>query len=102
MLAHNNKTGVTAQPNQESLITEWTADGFAYLVGFMATGTYSGEFTLYVNDDPWYVFQTSPANRTAYAADRGVKLPAGSKVKLKVSHDDVEAQQFKGTILGGQ
>lgn len=102
MLAHNNKTGVTAQPNQEALIAEWTADGFSYLIGFTGTGTYSGEFLLYVGGEPHYVYQTSPGNRTAYIADRGVRLDAGVKVQLKVRHEDTEAQTFKGTILGGR
>jgi hypothetical protein len=101
MLKHNNM-GVAAQPNIETVICEWTADGFSYLIGFTGTGTYSGEFTLSVNNDPWYVYQTSPGNRTAYIADRGFKPSAGTKVRLSVKHEDVATQDFKGTILGGK
>lgn len=101
MIKHNNM-GVQAQPNVETTIIEWIADGFNYLIGFTGTGTYSGEFTLYVNNDPWYVYQTSPGNRTAYIADRGTKLAAGTIVKLAVKHDDSAVQDFKGTILGGK
>lgn len=101
MLKHNN-LGVDAQPNLESTIVEWIADGFSYLIGFTGTGTYSGEFILYVNEDPWYVYQTSPGNRTAYIADRGAKPAAGTSVRLAVKHDDTATQTYKGTILGGK
>lgn len=100
MLAHNNK-GVLADPGKETDICRWTSDGYQYFVGFTGTGTYSGEFRLYVGEEPWYVYQTSPGNRTAYIADRGIKLPAGQSVTLRVMHEDVATQTFKGTILGG-
>lgn len=102
MLARNN-TGVSVNPAAEKEICNWVADGSSYLIGFMATGTYSAEFRLYVagSADPYYVYQTSPGNRTAYVADRGVKLPAGTDVSLKVVHEDSDVQTFKGTILGG-
>jgi hypothetical protein len=100
-----NNNGVIAQPNVEKEICRWIADGMSYLIGFMGTGTYSAEFRLYVNrgsgDQCWYVYQTSPGNRTAYVADRGIKLPAGSEVSLRVLHHDFSDQEFKGTILGG-
>jgi hypothetical protein len=102
MLAHNNGTGVVAQPDTETAICTWVSDGYSFLIGFMGTGSYSGEFILYVDGDPWYRYQTSPGNRTAYVADRGVLLPAGREVILKVRHYDSSAQTFYGTILGGQ
>jgi hypothetical protein len=101
MLAHNNQ-GVQGQPNVETEICRWTADGFSYLVGFMATGSFSGEFILYVDNDPWYVYQTSPGNRTGYVADRATKPAAGTIVSLRVKHTDQAIQDFKGTILGGK
>jgi hypothetical protein len=104
MLAHNTN-GVTVPPVSETLICDWIADGSKYLIGFTGTGTYSAEFRLYVEnggvEECWYVYNTSPGNRTAYIADRGTKLPAGTKVSLKVIHEDSYDQQFKGTILGG-
>lgn len=102
MLASNNKTGIIAQPNIETEICRWVADGYSYLIGFTATGSYSAEFLLYINDEVWYVYQTSPGNRTAYIADRAEKLPAGTVVSLRVIHDDSAQQKFKGTILGGE
>ncbi len=100
MLAANN-LGIYADPKSEKEIARWTADGYSFLVGFTATGSYSAEFRLYVGDEPWYVYQTSPGNRTAYIADRGTKIKAGIEVSLRVIHDDVAIQEFKGTILGG-
>ncbi|WP_422661683.1 hypothetical protein ACK8P5_26535 (plasmid) [Paenibacillus sp. EC2-1] len=104
MLAHNT-AGVKVDPGHETEITSWTADGLSYLIGFTGTGSFSGEFRLYVgvqDPNPVYVYMTSPGNRTAYIADRGSKLPAGTKVSLKVVHEDAtDAQTFKGTILGG-
>lgn len=103
LLARNN-SGVTVPPSLEKEIVNWTADGHSYLIGFMGTGTYSGEFRLYVGDDsdPYYVYATSPGNRTAYVADRGSKLASGTKVSLRVMHEDANDEQvFKGTIIGG-
>lgn len=102
MLARNN-SGVSVNPSTEKEICNWTADGSSYLIGFTGTGTYSAEYRLYVGTetDPWFVYHTSPGNRTAYIADRGVKLTAGTKVSLKVIHEDSDVQTFKGTILGG-
>lgn len=100
MLSANN-IGITVDPGAEKEITRWTADGFNFLIGFTGTGSYSAEFRLYVGEEPWYVYQTSPSNRTAYMADRSTKLPAGTEVSLRVIHEDVATQQFKGTILGG-
>ncbi len=102
MLAHNNQPGVQVEPETETLICQWTSDGLSYLIGFCGTGSYSGEFRLYVDESLYYVYQTSPGNRTAYIADRGEKLPSGVKVELKVVHDDTSTQLFKGTILGGR
>lgn len=101
MLQHNN-SGVQADPNKETEICQWVADGFSYLIGFTATGSYSGEFNLYIGNDPWYCYQTSPGNRTAYMADKGQKLPAGTIISLRVKHNDNAIQTFKGTILGGK
>lgn len=100
MLAHNN-FGVNASPNAETEICRWIADGYSFFVGFTGTGTFSGEFRLYVDGDPWYVYQTSPGNRTAYIADHGSKIASGKEVSLRVVHTDAATQQFKGTILGG-
>lgn len=102
MLASNNTSGVIATPGVESIITEWIADGYGYMIGFTGTGTYSAEFRLYVGNVCYYVYQTSPGNRTAYVADRAEKIPAGVKVSLRVVHDDSATQTFKGTILGGK
>jgi hypothetical protein len=101
MLAHSNPS-IQGQPNIEAEICKWTADGYSYLVGFMATGSFSAEFTMYINDEPWYVYQTSPGNRTAYVADRATKLAAGTIGSLRVKHNDSSVQDFKGTILGGK
>jgi hypothetical protein len=102
MLARNN-TGVPVQPYTEQEICRWVADGMKYLIGFVATGTCSAEFRLYVGEDPdpWYVMQTSPAVRTAYIADRGTRLPPSTVVSLRVIHESPGEQSFKGTILGG-
>lgn len=102
MLAHNNAVGVIVQPNNEVTICSWPADGSSFLIGFMASGTFSGEFALYVDGDPWYKYQTSPGNRTAFVADRGKKITAGLNVELKVRHYDKSSQTFYGTILGGE
>ena len=102
MLAKNTQ-GVVAQPATETEICQWMSDGSRQLVGFTATGSWSAEFRLYVSTDyePWYVYQTSPGNRTAYIADRGITLPAGTVVSLRVYHEGNGPQLFKGTILGG-
>ncbi len=102
MLAHNNGSGINVQPNKETTICTWESDGLAYVIGFQATGQVSGDFKLYVEGDPYYYYQTSPSNRTAYTADRGSQFPAGTKVELKVKHYDSTARQFYGTILGGR
>ena len=95
---------IAVSPNVETEIVSWTADGTKELIGFTATGSWSAEFRLYVGDDPspWYVYQTSPGNRTAYIADRGIVLPQGTRISLKVIHDSIEGSQtFHGTLLGG-
>lgn len=102
MLAFNNDKGVIATPGVEAIVCEYVSDGFDYLVGFTGTGTYSAEYRLYVGSECHYVYQTSPGNRTAYMADRSVKLPAGVRVSLRVVHNDSSVQTFKGTILGGK
>lgn len=102
MLAKNNQ-GTSIEPNVETELVVWVSDGSRQLIGFCGTGSWSAEFRLYVgtDSDPWYVQQTSPAVRSAYVADRGTKLPSGTRVVLKVYHEAPEAQLFKGTILGG-
>lgn len=100
MLAKNTN-GVIVNPNTEVEVCNWIANGTDYMIGFTGTGTYSAEFRLYVENECWYVYNTSPGNRTAYIADRGVKLPAQTKVSLRVIHEDSYDQTFKGTILGG-
>lgn len=102
MLAFNNNPGVTATPGVEAIICEHVATGDEYLIGFTGTGSYSAEFRLYVGAECHYVYQTSPGNRTAYIADRALKVPAGVKVSLRVVQDDSAVQTFKGTILGGK
>lgn len=102
MLAHNNATGKVVQPNVEVEICKWVSDGFSYLIGFTGTGTVSAEFLLYVGNEPWYVYQTSPGNRTAYIADRAEKIASGVVVSLRVIHDSYAQETFKGTILGGK
>ena len=102
MLAFNNVPGITASPGSEFVICEHVSDGFAYLVGFTGTGSYSAEYRLYVGDECHYVYQTSPGNRTAYVADRAVKIPPGVTISLRVVHNDSAMQTFKGTILGGK
>lgn len=102
MLAFNNDPGVIATPGVEAIICEHVSDGFGYFVGFTATGTYSAEYRLYVGSECQYVYQTSPGNRTAYIADRSVKVPAGVRISLRVVHEDSSVQTFKGTILGGK
>jgi hypothetical protein len=102
MLAGNNNTGVIAQPNEETTICSWISDGSSYLIGFMGTGSFSGNFFLAIGDDVWYRYHTSPGNRTAYAADRGRKIPPGTEVTLKVLHDGLQAEKYYGTILGGE
>lgn len=101
MLAHNNKTGVIVQPNSETPVCSWISDGSSYLIGFTGCGSYTAEYLLYVGDEPWYRYWTSPGNRTAYVADRGTKVPAGTVVELRVLHEDPAAQTYYGTLLGG-
>lgn len=101
MLARNNSLGVIAEGNKETKICEWISDGFSYLIGFMGTGTYSGEFLLYVDGEIWYRYHTSPGNRNAYVADRGQTVTAGKKVELRVTHPDSMSHTYYGTILGG-
>lgn len=100
MLAYNT-TGVMAVSAVEKEICQWPSDGNKYLIGFTATGSYSAEFRLYINNACVYVYQTSPSNRTAYIADRGLKVINGEIVSLRVYHEASTDQQFKGTILGG-
>lgn len=102
MLAANNIAGVNVTPALEKEIVSFESTGTEYVIGFTATGTYSGEFRFYVGDQCYYVYNTSPGNRTAYIADRGFKVPAGVKISLRVIHDDVGTQTFKGAILGGK
>ncbi len=102
MLAFNNIPGVDVPPALETEICSFTSTGVEYITGFSGTGSYSGEFRLYVGADCYYVYKTSPGNRTAYIADRSFRVPSGTKVSLRVMHDDVGMQNFKGTILGGK
>jgi len=101
MLATNNKTGTSVQPKVETKLCEWVADGSSFVIGFTACGSFSAEYLLYVDNEPWYRYWTSPGNRTAYIGDRGHKLPAGTAVELRVLHEDVASQMYYGTILGG-
>lgn len=103
MMLARSTLGVNALPNTETEIARWMADGVRELIGFTATGSWSAEFRLYVGSDPapWYVYLTSPGNRTAYIADRGVKLEPNTVVRLVVYHEGEGVQTFKGTILGG-
>ena len=118
MLAKSNK-GVPVQSVQLTELAEWNADGIRYLIGFNGTGSWSAEFRLYVENiavdwweenfpgqpydpsDPWYVQSIHPSMRNAYVSDRGVLLPEGAKVLLKVFHEAPSEQIYKGTILGG-
>lgn len=103
MIAHTAKD-VDVPPQAEVEILSWTSDGVKELIGFLGSGTYSAEYRLYVGSDPapWYVYQTSPGNRTAYVADRATVVPAGQVVSLKVYHESTEGPQaFRGTLLGG-
>lgn len=97
---------ISAVSEEETLICQWTSDGEKELIGFLASGTWSAEYRLYVSTDPipWYAYLTSPMNRTAYVADRGSQIPQGLTVKLYVYHEADQGhatQQFRGTILGG-
>ncbi len=118
MLARNNK-GTIVQPEQETIISKWIADGVRYLIGFNATGSWSAEFRMYVRNltpqwwdanfpnqtfddsNPWYAQQVHPNMRNAYIADRGILLPANAEVTLCVFHEAPGEQIYKGTILGG-
>lgn len=118
MLARNNK-GIVVQPRQETIIVKWIADGVRYLIGFNGTGSWSGEFRLYVRgippqwwdanflgqpfdeSNPWYVQQINPSMRNSYVSDRGIQLPENAEVTLCVFHEAPLEQVFKGTILGG-
>ena len=112
MLVANN-TGVAADPGitKETEILSWVADGQEFFLGFMATGTYSGMFKLYVKlpqiggnvtqEICYYLYQTSPSNRTAYVVDRITKYDSGTKISLRVSHDSANTETFYGTLLGG-
>jgi hypothetical protein len=112
MLA-TNEVGEIIQPGQLTRVLEWTADGNSFFLGFMGTGSYSGYFKLFVQKasptDPavlepakvYYIYQTSPSNRTAYVVDRVEKFPAGTLVELYVEHDSASAETFYGTLLGG-
>lgn len=102
MLARNN-LGVEVPPLVEREICSWVADGVKVMVGFLGSGTCSGEYRLYVGNDPdpWYVMQTSPAERSIQVADRGTRLPQSTVVSLRVIHEAPGTQVFKGTILGG-
>lgn len=105
MLSANN-AGLLIQPAEESIIVTHTADGDKYFLGFMGTGSYSGTFKLYVTlpgqtEVCYYVYYTSPSNRTAYVVDRVEKFPAGTIIELRVVHDSAGAETFYGTLLGG-
>lgn len=102
MLACNNIAGTVVTPAMEKEIVKFTSTGVEYITGFTGTGSFSGEFRLYVGAECYYVYKTSPGNRTAYIADRAFKVPAGTVISLRVVHDDVAVQTFKGTILGGK
>lgn len=114
MLANNIASAtpiapVAAGSSNETEIVTWTADGLQGFLGFTGTGSYSGTFVLYVkkptdaSPKPYYMYQTSPSNRTAYVADRFIVFPANTILSLRVSHDDsVDAQIFYGTLLGGE
>lgn len=110
MLAASN-AGTSIQPLTETTVVSWTSDG-QYFLGFMGTGTYSGLFKLSVKkmgadgvtlepEEIYYVYSTSPSNRTAYVVDRVEKFPLGSVVELRVLHDSAAAETFYGTLLGG-
>lgn len=102
MLAFNNIPGVDVPPALETEICSFVSTGVEYITGFTGTGSYSGEFRLYVGPDCYYVYKTSPGNRTAYIADRSFRVPNGTLVSLRVVQDDSGMQNFKGTILGGK
>lgn len=103
MLAHTPLEDVAVQPNGEAQeILKWTADGTSLLLGFMGTGSYSATFRLLVNGLPWYTYQTSTSVRTAYVADRAVRLDAGMVVTITAEHDSNAVETFSATLLGGK
>ncbi len=108
-MIYRNNSGTLIQPGVEQSIIEWESDGVTKVMGFMGTGTYSAEFSLYVEDDDeigalgdgaYYSYQTSPSLRTAYVADRAFIVPAGKRVILKIYHESTQSETFKATLLG--
>ena len=106
MLVGTDESGVLVQPNTLTSITTWTSDGTSDFLGFMGTGDYSGMFYLKVQKPEedellYYIYQTSPSNRTAYVVDRIERFVADTVITLYVKHDAADAQLFYGTLLGG-
>ena len=104
MLAYTPSGGEAVIPNatpQAQTILTWTADGTSIFIGFMATGSYSGTFICEVGGEPWYTYETSVSDRTAYVADRSVRLAAGTQVSINVLSASTQAEPFYATILGG-
>lgn len=85
----------------EEELCSWESDGNSFFIGFTATGSFSAEFRLYVDNECYYAYQTSPGNRTAYLADRAQRFPVGTKISLRLFHDSTQQETFVGTILGG-
>lgn len=103
MLTHTPLNDKPVQPTGEPQeILKWTADGSSLLLGFMGTGSYSGTFRLLVDGEPWYSYQTSPSIRTAYVADRAIRLEANTVVTITVEHDSNAVETFSATLLGGK
>lgn len=104
-LAWNAKTLVP--PGEETVIVSYNvgADKLVKLDGFIAFGTCSAIYRLYVDEDVKASYMTSEADRNAYVIFRTEHVTGPKTITIKVIHfvpaPAGEGQDFEGTILGG-
>jgi hypothetical protein len=94
-------TDIVVGTTVETTLVSVAGDGTKKVAGFVAHGTWSARFNLYIDTTRYYTYITSPENRTGFVADIDFTLGAGSTAFLKVLQlSGTTTQQFGGSILG--
>lgn len=92
---------VSVNPNTETSIVSWTADGTKKTVGFVATGDYPAEYRYYEDATRIFTYKTTPEDMTAFVVDKEWSPAAAVVVAVRVIHQGPDAGDYFGTILGG-
>ncbi len=104
-LAWDKKTAVA--PGSETTIVSYeVGEGkLVKLDGFIAFGTCTGIYRLYVDAEVKASYMTSEADRNAYIIFRTEHVSGPKTIAVKIIHfvpaAAGEGQDFEGTILGG-